>query len=110
MADFEERLRELEESLINTNDILQEKATMPNGENSKAQINCYQYVYIVGALIPLIIVAALYFCKPKWVTKKGKRIDLQRLLMWTAIITVIAWVGLGLVNYCGAFNKMQACF
>jgi hypothetical protein len=58
-------------------------------------------------------VATLYFAKPKWVRSKEKGkyvISGQKLLMWTIVITIIAWVGLYLVNYCGAFEKLSACF
>ena len=117
MGDFEQRLQELEETLNQTEGALQrEKATMPNGNDDEAGTSlptCYPYLYIAGAVIPLITAAALYFAKPKWVTKKekGKQvICIQELLKWTAIITAIGWVGLYLINYCGAFNSVAVCF
>ncbi|KKM21229.1 hypothetical protein LCGC14_1637530 [marine sediment metagenome] len=116
MADFEQRLKELEDS-INTAEIEVQRsnANMPaSDDNDKGgSATCYPYVYIIAAIIPVLVVAALYFAKPKWITKKvkGKQvICLQSLLKWAAIITAIGWVGLYLTYYCGAFGKAQLCF
>ncbi len=113
-TDIEHRLRELESALNNTEQTLRQEAPMPNGDGGAKESTgmCFPYVYIIGALIPLITAAALYFSKPKWVTKKkGKQvICMGKLLKWTAIITAIGWIGLYLINYCGAFNNAIACF
>lgn len=120
MTDIEERLRQLEDTLTNTESVLQrEKASMPNsddntsGTESGSGIKCFPYVYIIGVVIPLITAAALYFAKPKWVSKKDKGkqvVCMTSLLKWTLIISVIGWVGLYLVNYCGAFSGAAVCF
>ena len=115
MADFEQRLQELEDS-INSADIAVQRtnAQMPAGDGGGDGLaTCYPYVYIIGGIIPLLAIAALYFAKPKWITKKvkGKHVICwQSLLKWAAIITAIGWAGLFLLNYCGAFAKAQACF
>ena len=117
MADFEQRLRELEDSLTDTEGVLLgHKVQMPNDDVDSAEKGkgfCLPYVGIIAVLIPLITAAVLYFAKPKWVTKKAKGkqvICMKSLLIWTTIITVIGWTGLFLVNYCGAFNGAAVCF
>ena len=116
MADFEERLRELEETLTDTESVLQrQKAPMPN-ENTdtvdRGEGACIPYMYIIGALIPLISVLALYFAKPKFVTKKvkGKQVVCMiRLAGFTAAITVVGWVAMYFVNRYTAFGDAVLC-
>lgn len=124
MSDLERQIEDLEESIYKTEEALEStKANMPYSGASSASIGgsggsgketaCYPYVYIVGVLIPILAFAALWFSKPKWVTKKAKGkyvICWQKFLMWVAIIAAIGWVGLYLVNYCGGFEKLKACF
>ncbi len=118
MADFEQRLRELEDTLTDTEGVLRrQKAPMPNDDVDdsieKGKGFCFPYVYIIGVLIPLITVAALYFAKPKFVTKKvkGKQVVcMKSLLKWTAVITAVGWVVLYLINYYGVFNNAVARF
>ena len=114
MADFEQRLRELEDSINNAEIAVQQtSANMPANDNNAGSATCYPYVYIIGAIIPVLVVAALYFAKPIWITKKvkGKQvIRMQQLLIWAVLITAIGWVGLYLAYYCGAFGKAKLCF
>lgn len=112
MADFEERLRELEETLNDTESALQqEKAPMPS-DDLKDTTNSSRspYLYAIGALIPIIVATALYFSKPGFVTKqeKGKKVVcLKKLFLWTAVITAVGYGGLFLFNYYRTNNAEQ---
>nr|QBK87413.1 MAG: membrane protein [Marseillevirus LCMAC201] len=115
MTDFEQRLKELEDSINDAEVAVQrDNATMPASDiGGSISGSPYSYVYIIAAIIPLLVVGALFFAKPKWVTKKvkGKRVICwQSLIKWASIITVIGWSGLFLVNYCGVFAKAQEYF
>ena len=108
MTDIEERLRQLEDTLTDTESVLQhEKMYMPEGQK------CFPYVYIIAGLIPLLSAAALYIMKPSFVTMKNKGkqvVCMAKLLKWVAMISIIGFIGLYLVNYCGALNGAMACF
>ena len=110
MSELEKRLQDLERAIYDSEKELKQtvSASMPKGDG-----NCYPYVYIIAVIIPIITIISLYFAKPRWIKRKEKGnyvICGRKILMWTSIISVIAWVGLYLINYCGAFAKLQACF
>jgi len=110
MADFEQRLRELEETLTDTESALHhQQASMPNDDDddgAKKTVR-FSYLYIIGVVIPLLTAAALYFLKPKMVTKKvkGKQvICMAALLKWTLLISAVGWLVLYLLKYSGVIK------
>lgn len=108
MTDFDQRIQELEEALLDTETVIREKATMSNQEDTESR--CIQYIYIVGIAIPLLTAGILYFLKPKFIKKKAsKKINTNSLLMWVAIITIVGWVLLGVIKYYGYFDN-KFCF
>ena len=112
MSELEGQLEELERAIHDSErQLKKEHALMPQ-DNEKG-LTCYPYTYIIAVLIPIITIVTLYLVQPKWVAKKEKGkyiICWRKLFMWVAIISLIAWVVLYLMNYCGAFDKLQACF
>lgn len=104
MSDIEERLSQLEETLINADSILQQDVgTMESGTESVEPVakKTVPYLYIAGALVPVLSAAGLYCMKPKWVTKKqkGKQVvDMGSLLKWVIIITVVCWVAMYMIS------------
>lgn len=114
MADFDERLQKLEEVIGDAQKELDTSAPVDTAVEKTTSVGgrCFSYVYIVGVLIPIAAAAALYFAKPKFVTvkEKGKQVvSWKSLGMWVGIITIIGWVGLYALNYCGVFGGAEAC-
>ena len=120
MSDIEEKLRQLEETLKDTETALhQEKATMSGSKDktdgSDAEQSCFPYTYVIGGLIPLLTLAGLYFSEPKFVTKKvkGKQVVcMKKLFMYTGIITAVGLVIMYIINCAmnGSLSSAMACF
>ena len=109
MADIEQRLRDLEETLSQTESMIhKEKANMPEGDDlpKEAQMEI-NYMYVAGGAVPIVTALVLYFMQPKIVTKdgKGKKLDYTRFAMWVAIVTIVAWGGLFALQYFNVFNN-----
>ena len=107
--DFDKRVHDLEEALANTETALRQEGQMPKEKEPAGGPTCIPYVYIISAIVPLLTLAVLYFIKPKFVTKKKTVIATKSLLMWTAIITGVAWIALFGANYYGAFGDAALC-
>lgn len=105
MDDFDEKLEQLEEMLTKTESTLQkDQASMPAGDEEGSNGTCIEYVYIIGAAVPILTVLVLYLVKPSFVVKKkdGKKVvDLAGVAKWTAIVTVGSAVILYIVKYYG---------
>ena len=107
MADIEQRLRDLEETLSHTESMIhKEKSNMPTGDEFVEQMRV-NYLYIVGALIPIVTALVLYFMKPAMVTKdnKGKKLEMSKLLMWVGVVTILVWGLMFGLKYFGIIDK-----
>lgn len=98
MADFEQRLRELEDTLNDTENALnRDNSLMPQDDSTGNTGAKVPYMYIIGGLIPLLVACVLYFYKPRFVTKKVKgsyELNYIRLFMIVGIVAAICAAGL----------------
>ena len=93
MSDFEQQLKELEDTIGNNEEYI-EKDSVKKEEKPKTEKPKIPLLYIVSGLIPIVIAAILYFTKPRWITYKKKTkylISWQKLLILTAVITALLW-------------------
>lgn len=109
MADIEQRLKELEAALDNTEHTpRQEKGA----ESSVIELpRCYNYFYIIAAAIPVITALVLYFSKPKLVLKKGSatKICMVALLKWVFVFTLLGWAILYGAHYFNLIPNALTC-
>lgn len=96
MADFERQLKELEDALENTESEVQH-AQMP--EHVKAVGKPTYYLYATAGLTPVLVAGIFYYLKPRFITKRGKKLDMSKLVKMTAIITLIVWACLYALYY-----------
>ena len=68
--------------------------------------SCYQVTSIAGVLVPFVVVAVLYFMKPKIVTSEVggvETLDNKKLLVWATGLTAAIWIVLfSYHNYAGS--------
>jgi hypothetical protein len=112
MADIEEKLQQLEETLTETEKVLHEdRAYMPTDGSETGGITkttCVTYLHALVIAIPLLVAAALYVLKPKMVLKKGK-LCLRKLLKVTGGAAVVSLVAIGGARYLGYLGRLDQC-
>jgi len=85
MADLENKLAELEESIYNAEIVMKhDKSYMKN------DIKSFKIEIGIAVLLPFLIATILYFSKPKYI-QKNKKIDNGKFVRYTVIYTFVAW-------------------
>lgn len=64
------------------------------------------YFWGILAAVPLVIIAVLYFVKPKLVYRK-KKFVIQDFVKLTALITIGLWVLIAVIMYFGGYISMR---
>ncbi len=89
IEDLEQAISKAEEEMHTT-----KKASLSSGFDFKANL-----LYIIGAAIPVVLVLAFYFIKPKFILDKKERIDYFSLFKWVGLITIVSWLVLYGLHY-----------
>ena len=110
---LDRELDELEKSISEAEATVVKTGNMAGDDKKfKLNLNGNMYMYIIGAITPLIVAGALYFIQPGWVKKKEKGkmvISWPTILKYTALVTVLVWVGFIFTDLLWIFQSI-ICF
>ncbi len=93
MSSFQEKVNELQAEVE---------------ELDKRLTGCSKYLtYIFGASVatPFVLSFCLYMANPKFV-HTDNQVDRKKIVKWAAIMTIVVWAGLYLLNM---YMKKQSC-